>query len=330
MTLSVLIVGCGAIAGGHDAGRPDGAPPRTHAPAYRRAGGFRLAACVEPDPGRRAAFMARWGVEEGFATLADAAQAGPFDVVSICSPTAAHAGHLEAAIALGPRAIFAEKPLTANVTESARLVAAARAAGVLLAVNHTRRWAPDVQALAGALAEGRFGRVLGASACYTRGVRNNGTHLFDLLAMLLGPVRVLAAGRPRLDLGADDPTLPCLLEAGGVPVAVTIGDAGAYALFELLLLTEAGTIAMEDGGMAWRERPVVDSPHFPGYRVLGPAGARPGRYDEAMTAAAVNLREAILAGVPLASTGDHALAAERVAEAVCRAEAPEPMRQETR
>jgi hypothetical protein len=80
--------------------------------------------------------------------------------------------------------------------------------------------------------------------------------------------------------------------------------------------------------MAWRERRVVDSPNFPGYRALGPAEARPGRYDEAMTAAAVNLREAVLAGAPLACTGDHALAAERVAEAVRAAALPESQGQE--
>lgn len=321
--LSVLIVGCGGIAGGLDAARPDDAWPRTHAPAYRRAGGFRLAACVEPDAARRAAFLARWGVERGFATLAEAGAAGPFDVVSICSPTPCHAGDLEAALALRPRAIFAEKPLTASLPESRRLVAAARAAGVALAVNHSRRWAPDVRDLAEGLRAGRFGRVLGASACYTKGVRNNGTHLFDLLAMLLGPVRLVAAGRARADQWAEDPSVPCLLDAGGVPVAVTVGDARSFAIFELTLVTEAGTVAMEDGGMRWRARPVVDSLHFPGYRALAEGEFRPGRYEEAMTAAAANLREAVSAGAPLACTGADALAAEAVADAIRAAATPE-------
>ncbi len=321
--LSVLIVGCGGIAGGLDAGRPDVAWPRTHAPAYRRAGGFRLAACVEPDGTRRAAFQARWGVERGFATLAEAAAAGPFDLVSICSPTPCHAADLAGALALGPRAIFAEKPLTGKLADGRRLVAAAEAAGVALAVNHTRRWAPDVVELAAGLRAGRFGRVLGATACYTRGVRNNGTHLFDMLHLLLGPVRVVAAGTARVDQWPDDPSVPCLLEAGGVPVAVTVGDARAYALFELVLVTEAGTVAMEEGGMRWRDRPVVDSPHFPGYRAVAEGAFRPGRYEEAMTAAAVNLRAAIETGAPLACTGADALAAQAVAEALRAAATPE-------
>ncbi len=321
--LAVLIVGCGGIAGGLDAARPDGAPPRTHAPAYLHAGGFRLAACAEPDGERRGAFMARWGVERGFATMAEAAAAGPFDVISICSPTPCHAADLEGALAMRPRAIFAEKPLTTDLADSRRLVAAARDAGVAVAVNHTRRWAPDVRELAEGLRSGRFGRVLGGMACYTKGVRNNGTHLFDLLHMLLGPVRLVAAGQARADHWPDDPSVPCLLDAGGVPVAVTIGDARAYALFELALVTEAGTIAMEDGGLSWRARHVVDSPHFPGYRALGQSEVRPGRYEEAMMAAAVNLRAAVLEGAPLACTGDDALAAQAVAEAVRAAAVPE-------
>lgn len=321
--LAVLIVGCGGIAGGLDAARPDDALPRTHAPAYLRAGEFRLAACVEPDVEQRAAFMARWGVERGFATMAEAAAAGPFDVISICSPTRTHAPDLDAALALSPRAIFAEKPLTDSLAESQRLVGAAKAAGIELAVNHTRRWAPDVRELAEGLRTGRFGRVLGGTACYTKGVRNNGTHLFDLLHMLLGPVRLVAAGQARTDHWPDDPSVPCLLEAGGVPVAVTVGDARAFSLFELALVTETGMLAMEDGGLSWRARPVVDSPHFPGYRTLAAGEVRPGRYNEAMTAAAVNLRAAVLDRAPLACTGDDALAAQAVAEAVRAAAVPE-------
>ncbi len=102
--LSVLIVGCGAIAGGYDARRPRRAKSAgvfTHAGAYRAHGGFRLAACVEPIASRRKAFMARWNVAQGFASLADCLEAGlAFDVASVCAPTPLHTAILEALLGL--------------------------------------------------------------------------------------------------------------------------------------------------------------------------------------------------------------------------------------
>ena len=59
---SVLIVGCGKIAGGFDEGRPVGDSPLTHAGAYIRDGRFNIVACVEPDDNRRSEFMAAWDV----------------------------------------------------------------------------------------------------------------------------------------------------------------------------------------------------------------------------------------------------------------------------
>jgi predicted dehydrogenase len=221
------------------------------------------------------------------------------------------------ALEAGPRAIFLEKPLTPRLVDARRMVEEAEARGVALAVNYTRRWAPDVQELAAELAAGTWGSVRGATACYTKGVLNNGSHLLDLLHMLLGPVRVAAAGAPRVDHDPDDPSIPCLLVAGDeVPVAVTVGHASDYALFELRLVTERGAIGMEGGGLGWRIMRCVDSPSFPGYRALDAGDVKPGRYQEAMLAAMTGLRQHLLEGRPLACTGRDALAAQAVSHAI--------------
>jgi predicted dehydrogenase len=123
--LKVLIVGCGNIAGGFDAERPASQPPLTHAGAFSRHGGFHVVACVEPDAERRGSFMRRWGIGQGFDDMAAVAQAhapGSFDVVSLCSPTHAHAQQLEAALALKPRLIFCAKPLTPTLADTEALV----------------------------------------------------------------------------------------------------------------------------------------------------------------------------------------------------------------
>lgn len=316
----VLIVGCGNIAGGFDAERPANLPPLTHAGAFTRHGGFHVEACVEPDAERRAAFMRRWGIAHGFDDLAGAAAAYPlgrFDVVSLCSPTHAHAEQVEAALAMKPRLVFCEKPVTPTLAQTEALVERCAAAGVPLAVNHTRRWAPDVQRLAAELRAGAWGAVRSAVGTYNKGVLNNGSHLVDLLHLLLGPMTLLDAGAALADHWPDDPTVPALLQtAGGIPVHLNTAHAADCAIFELQLITATAVIAMEDGGLQWRVRRVIDSPHFRHYRVLDSGERTAGEYLQATQRAVANLHAHLTHGEPLASTGASALAAQRLCEEI--------------
>ncbi|WP_224703630.1 Gfo/Idh/MocA family protein [Devosia aquimaris] len=311
--LSVLIIGCGNIAGGFDAARPVDALPLSHAGAYRRDGRFRLAACVEVDDARRAAFMSRWEIPEGRASTRDLRdRVGQFDVISICSPTSAHADDMDAAIALRPKVIFCEKPMTPALATSEQVVARCEQAGIILAINHTRRWAPDVWRLRDQLQSGAWGAVRSAAARYTKGVLNNGGHMLDLLEFLLGPLSVQWAGRPVHDFWPDDPTIPAaLVSATGVPVLLAVGDARDYATFELTLTTEEGLVTMEDGGNLWRYRRVIDSPTFTGYKALDAGSQVAGEYQMAMVNAVADLYEAATNGSSVRSTGYSALAAQR-------------------
>ena len=320
--LKVLVVGCGNIAGGFDAERGASLPPLTHAGAFSQHGGFEVTACVEPNAQRRAAFMQRWGVVQGFddlAAVAAAQRGGSFDVISLCSPTAAHATHIEAALALRPRLIFCEKPVTPTVVQTAALVTRCVRARVPLAVNHTRRWAPDVQRLAAELRNGTWGALRSAVGTYNKGVLNNGSHMVDLLHQLLGPLTLLQSGVAVADFWPDDPTVPALLQTeAGVPVHLATAHAGDAALFELQLVCEKAVITMEDGGLRWRVRRVVNSPHFVGYRALDAGQVVEGEYLQATAAAVHNLHQHLHHGAALASTGHTALAAQRLCDQIRR------------
>jgi predicted dehydrogenase len=322
--LQVLMVGCGNIAGGFDAERPGDALPLTHAGAYRRHGGFHMAACVEPDARRRAAFMQRWGVAHGAAQIAGLPAAllaeGSFDVVSLCSPTACHAADLDAVLALRPRLVFCEKPIAPTLAQSQAMVAKCRAQGVAMAVNHTRAWAPDVAQLAAELAAGTWGPVRSVVGTYNKGVLNNGSHLLDLLHRLLGPLQVCSVGSAVADFWPDDPTIPAVLRtSSGVPVHLATAHAADYAVFEMQIVTARGTLTMEDGGQRWRVRRVVPSPQFAGYRVLNAGECRPGRYAEATLAAVANLHDNLQHGAALHSDGRSALAAHLLCDQIRRA-----------
>ncbi|MES2495422.1 MAG: Gfo/Idh/MocA family oxidoreductase [Pseudomonadota bacterium] len=313
-----LIIGCGNIAGGFDIERPADAFPFTHAGAYARHGGFVVEACVDPDRDRRTAFQARWHVAAAAPELeALNAVPGSFDVISICSPTEQHAGNVEAALALKPKAIFCEKPLAPSLADAERLALRCRDAGVLLAVNYTRRWDPAVIRLADDLRRGVYGAVRSVSGVYGKGVVHNGGHMIDLLAMLFGRLELVAAGAPCFDFWPEDPSVPTLLVGdGGVPIAVAVNHSGDYALFELTLVTEAGTLTMRDGGGNWFERRAEASKVFAGYKVLDAGRVREGEYDRAMLAAITNLADAIEGRAPLASDAGNALYAQGLCEKI--------------
>jgi predicted dehydrogenase len=319
-SLLVLIVGCGNIAGQFDQSRSKSDLPYTHAGAYIRDGRFNLAACVEPDDKRRADFMADWGVPVGFRMIEDALNSHHhFDVISICSPTTCHLHDLEIALRLKPRLIFCEKPLTTSLVESERLVEECRKRDILLAVNYSRRFDPDVWKLRVDMQEGRWGQLRSIIGCYNKGILNNGSHMLDLLDLLVGPMEIVQVGKPIYDFFPSDPTIPVWLEAANaLQIHLACGHAEDYAMFELQLVFSQGALSMEEGGMFWRERRVVDSGTFKGYRVLDDGMLHAGQYSRSMLQAVDNIFRAMTAGNPLASTGETALVAQRMCEQIAQ------------
>lgn len=317
-SLAVLIVGCGNIAGGFDAARAPDAAPFTHAGAFRRHGRYRLSACVDPDEARRSEFMRHWDVPNGHSTIDAAGGSGSrFDVVSVCSPTSCHANDVRAALRLQPRVIFCEKPVTPSAATTAELVQACEEAGVPLAINHTRRWDPEVTRICSELASGVWGPVRTVVGFYNKGILNNGSHMIDLLHHLLGPVSIVATGPPVWDGLPDDPSVPAVLSGlNGLPIHLACGDASDFALFEVQIITKGGVLTMEQGGLAWRVRRTIESPHFLGYRTIDAGEQHAGGYPLAMLGAVSNIHETLSNGAELASTGRSALAAQEVCELI--------------
>lgn len=316
--LNVLIIGCGNIAGGFDAVRPEDALPFTHAGAYRKHGGFSLGACIEPDAHKREAFQTHWKVQQAFEKFEPAQhQTGEFAVISICSPTAKHAEQIDTAIALKPKLIFCEKPVTTNVADTLYCVQRCEEEGIQFAVNHTRRWAPDILRLKQELSAGHWGQIRSVVAHYNKGVLNNGAHMLDLLRYLLGTLNLASADKPVWDFWEDDPSIAAQLQSeSGIPVYLNVAHASDYAFFELQITTERGVISMENGGLNWRIRRTIQSPDFKDYRSLGAGEMVDGEYAMAMTNAISNIYNAITSGEALASNGYSALQAQRLCEQI--------------
>jgi len=313
-----VIIGCGNIAGGYDANAASGGWPLTHASAYSAHSGFGIIACCDPDLEKRKAFQEKWNIPLGVSHPEELGDIGlKADVVSICSPTALHAQHLKTVLDWHPKLLFCEKPIAPDAREAGQWVKRYDEAGIPFVVNHNRRWAPDICSLKDDLTQRKWGQIHSVSGTYSKGILNNGGHMVDLLHYLLGPMKVIAAGKELYDFWPDDPSVPALLETNdGIPVTLNIANAQNYSIFEVQLVTERGVLHMESGGMSWSTRSVVDSPAFSGYRTLGGSVSQEGRYREAMARAVDNIYETLTKGAGLPSTGATALEAQQICQQI--------------
>ena len=130
-----------------------------HLEALRRLGVKVTAICDTTERARAAA--AKYGIPEvhGDADYRALANSPQVDVVHITAPNRFHCEMALAAIKAGKHCVC-EKPLAMNTKETARIVAAARKAGTVFAVNYNVRFYPAVLQMRQLVARGDLGQII--------------------------------------------------------------------------------------------------------------------------------------------------------------------------
>jgi predicted dehydrogenase len=123
------------------------------------------------------------------------------DILSVVTPDHLHTEIVLAAIKAGVKAIYCEKPLATTLEDADRMILAAREAGTIMNINHTRRWSPDFRLAKKLAHDGSIGRV--AQIITHQGgnramLYRNGSHFLDL-------VTFLADAEPRWVVAETDP-----------------------------------------------------------------------------------------------------------------------------
>jgi predicted dehydrogenase len=184
---------------------------------------------------------AAWAAEKGVALHPsyEAVLADPqVEAVVLASPHSLHSAQVIAAARAGKH-VFVEKPFTLTRAEAEAAVAAARAAGVVMALGHNRRFLPAAERLKAMIAEGALGTLLhiegnvsGPGALGYRpgmwradpkespagGMAGMGIHMVDMFQNLCGPmaaVNVVSHARV-LTSGLDDTTAMLLRFRNGM------------------------------------------------------------------------------------------------------------------
>ena len=155
------------------------------------------------------ALAARFGVPRTVASLADLADARP-QAVYVLTPPASHPAIALAALDMGCH-VLVEKPMADSVADCEAMIAAARARGLLLGVNHSDLFDPVLMQALQAARDGRIGEVLSVDivrnseyppyaggplpGSVTQGsypFRDLGVHGLYTIEAFLGPVEHLA------------------------------------------------------------------------------------------------------------------------------------------
>lgn len=220
---------------------------------------MRVAAVGSRDAGRAAGLAAELGARASYGSYEQLVTDPEVEAVYVATPHAQHAAVVELALAAG-KAVLCEKPLTAALEETERLVDLARTSGAFLMEGMWMRFNPLVRRLHDLVHDGALGepRVLHASFGLAAGpdpagrlwapalgggaLLDLGVYTVDLARLLLGdPVHVSARGS--LAATGVDAESTLLLTAAG----------GAHAVLSQSLLTRLPGTALLVGGTGWAE-----------------------------------------------------------------------------
>jgi predicted dehydrogenase len=267
----------------HALGLREGAPVRIgmlgygaigheHAAAVAATDGLELAAVCDPVASRVEAARAYAPHLRGTADAADLLADDDVDLVVVSTPPNTHADQVLAALEAGKHVVV-EKPFCLTVDEADRQLAAARDAGLLLAVYQNRRWDRDYLALKAAVRAGRLGEVFHletfvggydhpcnfwhSDAAISGGaIYDWGSHYLDwVLDLLPQPVEwVSATAHKRVwhDVTNADHTRVLLHFADGVEAEFTHSDLAAARKPKFFVLGTGGALVGE-----WQQERVV-------------------------------------------------------------------------
>ena len=269
MSYRAGIVGCGRIGCGFD-DDPRRGYVSTHAGAYVRTPGVELAAMADRDRTRLERYGERFGVRGRYEDYRQMLAQERLDILSVCTRDDTHREIVEQAVEIGVKAIFCEKPIADSLAAAEAMIRCCEKAGVILMVDHQRRFDRFHQEVAAYLRERRLGRVQHVTCYYTAGIANTGSHLFDLLRFFFGEVQwVQGVYSHSPSSNPDDPNVDGWLQfEQDVRAVIQACDVSSYTIFEINILGTLGRLRIMSHGFDAQFEDVRESPHFSGYREL--------------------------------------------------------------
>ncbi|MEW5767124.1 MAG: Gfo/Idh/MocA family oxidoreductase [bacterium] len=318
-----LLIGFGRIGAAYadDPAMAECIPYASHAQVLASHRAFAWNAVVDSSEDACRLAEKRWNIPETSTTILNLCCREEIEVAVIATPPEVRVEMLEALPNL--RAVLVEKPLGLSVKDAENFLHVCQSRNILVQVNLTRRTDKMMQGLAdGGLYE-KIGSVQAAFGIYGNGLINNGTHMIDLVRMLLGEVKAVQA-IPYFQAFTEGPIRGdtnlafILFMESGLSVVMEPIRFSHYRECSLDLWGERGRLEILQEGLTVIEYPRVSCRSLQGAMEVASerASIQTTDYGYALYRMYDNLSEALIKGEVLKSPGDSALKTEMVVEAV--------------
>lgn len=270
------VIGLGNIGMLYDL-EPQRPHPSTHVFAYEMSPFFDLVCGIDGDKDRREVFREKTTNAEFCTSIDGAIESGilkEMDVISICTPPNTH---LEILLKLLRshigRILFCEKPIVSNLEEAKKLYCSMESnKDVVIIPNISRRWNIGLNNVTDVICSKCLGEIEKIHVRYTRGIRNTGSHLFDLLKMwsderikrvsVMSETKTSAWPEPTYNFYFE-------LENGAYGLAEGFNDRNYY-LFEVDVYLSSGKIEMRNSGDDITYYKTTEHHLFKGFKELMP------------------------------------------------------------
>ena len=269
MLYKTAVIGCGRIGFAFDED-PKRRYIATHAGAYRFVKDTELVAACDANKEALHACVNKLRIPAGYTDFKKMLKNEKIDIVSICTPPHTHYSILKEAIKFPIRAVFCEKPLTDEVRDARKIIDLYKKKKIILQIGHQRRFDPLHAKVKKIIQSGSLGKVQQANFYYTAGLKNTGSHMFDLLRFLFGDVKWLEGFYSRNSShNEDDPNIDGVMGfRNGTFATFQACDAKKYLIFELNCFLEKGRLIIKDSGFSIDFYTPGQSKYYTGYREL--------------------------------------------------------------
>lgn len=299
----------------------------THAQVLVAHPSFDWQLVVDPAEFARVQATERWPVPYTATHIKNHPGADKIEVAVIATPPEARIDLIEAMPAL--RAVLIEKPLGIDLAQARQFLDICKDRNIKVAVNLPRRYDPLMQALAGGGLASRWGQPQAVFGVYGNGLRNNGTHLIDLIRMLFGEVQSLSvpSGAHRFTEGpiSGDCNVPFTLNMGsGLTVMVQPVVFQHYREVGLDIWAERGRAQLLNETLLCHVSPCVENRQLSGASEIAhdQQDTQTMGLSAAMYAAYDNLADALAGGAALVCSGEEAYQTMQVAESLLALASP--------
>lgn len=265
-----VIVGLGQVGSrfDEDAGRK---VPWSHAGAYLALpSAFTLVGACDISPENTSAFRQRCPSVPVTPDLPALIREARPEVVSICTPAPWHGSALDAALASPDlKAIWCEKPLSHQLADAERIVAATAERGIHLLVSFNRRWQPLWQRTRDVVTSGQLGTIRSVRVAMPNRLHSIGSHAVDLAMMLGGSVSDAATLHlPALDQDGEKAVAALLKFDSGAGGIIQVTGMKSRLIVEAEVTGDAGRIFVSENRGLLKTQMFVAG-QYAGYHELG-------------------------------------------------------------